>query len=61
LERACQAQVLARSTGLPLRRLPAEVIEHTKQQFARSNTDSAPLHFDSLKRILDRDEPDYKS
>lgn len=60
LERACQAQVLARSTGLPLRRLPQEVIDRTKQQFAQSNTDSAPLHFDSLKRILDRDEPDYK-
>lgn len=60
LERACQAQVLARSTGLPLRRLPQEVIDRTKQQFAQSNTDSAPLHFESLKRILDRDEPDYK-
>lgn len=61
LERACQAQVIARSTGLPLRRLPDEVIEATVRQFATSNTDSAPLHFDSLKRILDRDEPDYKN
>ena len=61
LERACQAQVLARSTGLPFRRLPDEVIEHTRQQFAASNTDSAPLHFESLKRILDKEEPDYKS
>jgi len=61
LERACQAQVLARSTGLPLRLLPDEVIERTRQQFAASNTDSAPLHFESLKRILDKEEPDYKS
>ena len=61
LERACQMQVLARSTGLPLRRLPNEVIDHTRQQFAASNTDSAPLHFESLKRILDKEEPDYKA
>jgi ribulose-5-phosphate 4-epimerase/fuculose-1-phosphate aldolase len=61
LERACQLQVLARSTGLSLRWLSDEVIETTVRQFATSNTDSAPLHFDSLKRILDRDEPDYKS
>jgi ribulose-5-phosphate 4-epimerase/fuculose-1-phosphate aldolase len=60
LERACQAQVIARSTGLPLRRLPDEVIAHTVQQFAQDNTDNAPVHFDALKRILDRDEPDYK-
>ena len=60
LERACQAQVLARSTGLPFRRLPDEVVEHTRLQFAASNTDSAPLHFESLKRILDKEEPDYK-
>ena len=61
LERACQLQVIARSTGLPLRRLPDDIIDATVRQFAASNTDSAPLHFDSLKRILDRDEPDYKT
>ena len=60
LERACQAQVIARSTGLKLRRLPDQVIEATVRQFAASNTDSAPLHFDSLKRILDAEEPSYK-
>ncbi len=52
--------MLARSTGLPFRRLPDKVVEHTRQQFAASNTDSAPLHFESLKRILDKEEPDYK-
>ena len=59
LERACQAQVIARSTGLPFRRLPNDVIEATVRQFAASNTDSAALHFDSLKRILDAEEPAY--
>ncbi len=61
LERACQAQVLARSTGLPLKRLPPEVVQATIDQFAGSNTDTAPVHFEALKRVLDRDEPDYKT
>jgi len=61
LERACEAQVIARSTGLPFRRLPDEIVERTKQQFKTSNTDSAPLHFNALKRILDKEEPDYKA
>lgn len=60
LERACEAQVIARSTGLPFRRLPDDIVEHTKEQFRTSNTDSAPLHFAALKRILDKEEPDYK-
>jgi ribulose-5-phosphate 4-epimerase/fuculose-1-phosphate aldolase len=58
LERACQVQVLARQTGLPLRRLSNSVIDHTLQQF-RAERMSAQPHFESLKRLLDRDEPDY--
>jgi len=61
LERACQLRVLARSTGLPLRRLPEDIIEKTVQQFAHGNTETAAVHFESLKRLLDRDEPDYKT
>ena len=60
LERACQLQVLARSTGLPLRRLPDDIIEKAVQQFAHGNTETAAVHFEALKRLLDRDEPDYK-
>ena len=58
LERACQVQVIARQTGLPLRRLPADVLQHTEAQF-EGDRQSAPLHFAALKRILDREEPDY--
>ena len=58
LERACEVQVIARQTGLPLRRLPDEVLEMTSRQYDRERQ-SAPLHFESLKRILDREEPDY--
>ena len=58
LERACEVQVIARQTGLPLRRLPADVLRNTEEQF-EGDRQSAPLHFAALKRILDREEPDY--
>ena len=58
LERACQVQVIARQSGLPLRRLSDEIVEETRQQSGDSRF-SAPLHFASLKRLLDREEPDY--
>lgn len=58
LERACEVQVIARQTGLPLRRLPEDVLHATEEQF-EGDRQSAPLHFEALKRILDREEPDY--
>ena len=63
LERACQAQVLALSTGRTLRRIPEDVVRATAAQF-RSGTavggcDRTELHFAALKRLLDRHEPDY--
>jgi ribulose-5-phosphate 4-epimerase/fuculose-1-phosphate aldolase len=58
LERACQVQVIARQTGLPLRRISEPVLRHTEAQYGDDRL-SAPLHFASLKRVLDREEPDY--
>lgn len=58
LERACQTQVLARQTGLPLRRLSNAVIAHTLDQYSGERLSARP-HFASLKRILDREEADY--
>lgn len=58
LERACEAQVLAQSTGLPLRRVPDEVARATRQEFMSSDR-YALAHFDAVKRILDRDEPGF--
>ncbi len=63
LERACQAQVLALSTGRPLRPIPDDVVRRTVDQF-RGGTQvdglgRVDLHFAALKRLLDRDEPDY--
>ena len=59
LERACEVQVLALSTGKPLVRLSEEVISSTAEQ-TKGERASAPDHFEALKRVLDRDEPDYK-
>ena len=58
LERACQNQVLAMSTGRPLRRVPEDEVRRTVAEFA-SYENQAELHFGALKRILDRAEPDY--
>lgn len=58
LERACQLQLLAYQSGRPLRRLGEEVLRLTAAQM-RADQQSAPDHFAALKRLLDRDAPDY--
>lgn len=65
LERAAQAQVLALSTGRPLRLVPEAVIKTTVAQFSACSMigghHRADLHFDALKRVLDRSHSDYAS
>jgi ribulose-5-phosphate 4-epimerase/fuculose-1-phosphate aldolase len=65
LERAAQAQVLALSTGRPLRLIPDAIIQKTMAQFEAGGSvggrDRADLHFDALKRVLDRSNSDYAS
>ena len=58
LERACMVQVLAESTGQPLKMIPEEVAEKTARQIA-GESQQVTLHFEALKRILDRDEPGW--
>ena len=61
LERACQLQVLAMSTGQPLRRVSAQMATKTARQFVSpENQAQVAAHFTALKRLLDRDEPDYQ-
>ena len=64
LERVAQVQLYAMWTGRPLKRLPQPVIDSTLAEFrgARSYGGKKPAlwHFEALKRILDRQEPDYK-
>ena len=51
-------------TGQPLRHLPEPIIEKTYQTYRGSgmrygDKSNAEWHFDALKRLLDRKEPDY--
>ena len=63
VERAAQVQIYAMWTGQPLKQLPAPVVEKTKRDYKDDHLYTGPTpaqrHFDALKRILDRKEPDY--
>jgi ribulose-5-phosphate 4-epimerase/fuculose-1-phosphate aldolase len=59
LERAAEVQVLAYSTGRPLRRVPDAVVSRTAQQFA-GEAHQAEKHFAALKRVLDAECPDWR-
>ena len=59
LERACRLQVLARSMGGKLRPVSKEVVQKTYQMILADTPKYAGAHFEALKRILDREEPDY--
>ena len=60
LERAAQVQVLAASDGSRLRTISEEVQQKTAQQMASELPLVAERHFAALRRILDREEPDYR-
>jgi hypothetical protein len=52
-------------TGRKLREVKPSVVEHTLSQYQAcwpdyGNKPSYQHHFDALKRLLDRREPDYK-
>ena len=61
LERASMFQVLARSTGGNLRQISDSVRETTRGQMDKELPLIAERHFSALRRILDREEPDYRS
>ena len=64
LERVAQVQLYAMWTGQPLKHLPESIVEKTYKVYKGSamiygGRKNAEWHFDALKRILDRKEPDY--
>ncbi len=65
LERAAQVQLYAMWTGQRLKTLPKPVVEKTMREIggARFYSGLTPSarHFEALKRVLDRKEPDYAS
>jgi ribulose-5-phosphate 4-epimerase/fuculose-1-phosphate aldolase len=62
VERAAQVQIYAMWTGQKLKQLPAPVVAKTKRDIgggSRYDPPPSQRHFDALKRLLDRKEPDY--
>jgi len=59
LERACMLQVLGAGTGKPLRVVPEAVAALTARQM-QHESEQAALHFEALKRLLDRDDPGWR-
>ncbi|MCI0661807.1 MAG: aldolase [Acidobacteria bacterium] len=59
LERACMVQVLAQSTGKPLRLVDDSIAAQTGRQIVEEK--QYLFHFEALKRILDRDEPGWRT
>jgi ribulose-5-phosphate 4-epimerase/fuculose-1-phosphate aldolase len=58
LERTCMVQVLAESTGRKLKLTPEHLRERTAQEIGCGREQST-LHFEALKRILDREQPGW--
>jgi ribulose-5-phosphate 4-epimerase/fuculose-1-phosphate aldolase len=56
-ERACQVQFIAMQSGKAIRNVPTQVAQSTFG--VMHNKRDARPHFNALKRILDREEPDY--
>jgi ribulose-5-phosphate 4-epimerase/fuculose-1-phosphate aldolase len=61
LERACEVQLLAQSTGRPVVPVPPDIAAATAKQMRHQNgRDAARLHLDSIKRQLDKEQPEYR-
>ncbi|BAK83872.1 aldolase [Komagataeibacter medellinensis] len=60
LERAAEVQVKAMSTGRPLVAVSPQIASETARQMREGDAQSAQLHLESICRILDRSEPEYR-
>jgi ribulose-5-phosphate 4-epimerase/fuculose-1-phosphate aldolase len=59
LERACEVQILAQSTGQELIAVPDEIVQRTAEQSTRDDVGPGKL-FAAVKRRLDRESPGYE-
>ena len=61
LERACMTQVIAMSTGKRLKMAKPEVARKTAEQMTSAvGHTQLTAHFEALKRILDKEAPEYR-
>jgi ribulose-5-phosphate 4-epimerase/fuculose-1-phosphate aldolase len=58
LEEVCKRQVLAMSTNRPLQHVPQEVVSQLSEDDALFE-EYAAKHITAIKRVLDREEPEY--
>lgn len=61
LERACQVQCLALSTGRDVRPVSAEIATAAARQMREGDPESARLHLAAIRRSLDLEEPVYRT
>jgi ribulose-5-phosphate 4-epimerase/fuculose-1-phosphate aldolase len=59
LERAAEVQLRAMSSGRPLLPVAPAIAQRTYEQMRDGDAESARLHLESVKRILQRDAPDF--
>ena len=60
VERSCMVQVLAQSTGGKLKQVSEAQAKYVADQIGGERQQSL-LHFEALKRLLDRDEPGWST
>jgi ribulose-5-phosphate 4-epimerase/fuculose-1-phosphate aldolase len=60
LERACHVQTLALSTGRQVLAVAPEIAEAAYRQMREGDPESARLHLQAIKRLLDAEEPQYR-
>lgn len=58
-ERMCMYQLLARSAGGPLAAIPDAILDRDAVLLGHPSLEVEP-HFAAMKRLLDREEPDYR-
>ena len=59
LERACQSQFIVQSSGQKLREIPDATAREVAPVMQSGLTAMRHLHFQAIRRILDREEPEY--
>lgn len=60
LERACENQVLAMSTGLPLREIPTQLVQATKRQIL-DDPAYGERHLAAFMQVLETEEPGFQT
>ncbi len=60
LEEVCKRQILAMSTNRPMQHVPPHIVRRLADDDALSHA-YADKHLAAIKRVLDREEPEYAS